>query len=157
MIDSKRLGELNKELHRIGKELQKAADEFSDVITDELIIGANKIRNTIINSMRNTKRAPWFYISGKTRVKHHPSMPGSPPAVDTGELIRSIMYDVAPLEVRVGSAGGGEYAKWLETGTPRMQARPWLEPAVEEHADDIAKRIGIAGFDLVTEPFDRIK
>lgn len=151
MIDSRELAKLNKKLHKIGKELQKAAADIPDVITQELVIGANLIRNTIIQSMRSTKRAPW--TTGK--AGHHPSMPGHPPAVDTGELLRSIMFDARPMEVEIGTFGGAPYGKWLETGTSKMEARPWLEPAVEEHADDIVKRIGIVGFNLVTEPFDR--
>lgn len=156
MIDSEALKKLNKDLNRIGRELAKQADKIPSTIGRELFIGGNKIRNTIIQSMRSTKRAPWYYTSGKTRVKHHPSLPYNPPAVDTGELIRSILFDVDHMSMEVGSYGGAPYGKWLETGTPRMKPRPWLEPAVSEHADDIIKRIGIAGFNLTTEPFERL-
>jgi hypothetical protein len=156
MIDSKELEKLNKKLARIGRDLIKQADKFPNAVTQELVIGANKIRNTIINSMRSTKRAPWYYTSGKTKVKHHPSLPYNPPAVDTGELIRSIMFDAREMEVEIGTFGGAPYGKWLETGTKdgKLKPRPWLDPAVQEHADDIVKRIGIAGFNLMTEPFE---
>ncbi len=155
MIDSKALRGLNKKLAKIGRDLAKQVDEFPDAITKTLTIGANDIRNTILRSMRNTKRASYYYTSGKTKVRHRPSLPYNPPAIDTGELARSIMYDTEYMQVEIGTYGGAPYGKYLETGTKRMKPRPWLQPAVEEHQDDIIKRIGIVGFNAVTEPFDR--
>jgi HK97 gp10 family phage protein len=41
------------------------------------------------------------------------------------------------LEAEVGSKGGAPYAKYLETGTKKMEARPFLKPAIEAHRDQI--------------------
>ena len=67
------------------------------------------------------------------------------------------------MKLQVGTAGGtkmkkdGEsYGVHLETGTYNMAARPWLAPAVEQHADELVKRIGITGFDLASNPFKGI-
>jgi len=84
-------------------------------------------------------------VTGKT-----PSAPGEIPAVVTGRLKGSIMWD-APTKLtrRIGSTlkpeGGqsGSYAMYLEYGTPqqRMKARPWARPALARNKKRIAKMI----------------
>lgn len=62
-----------------------------------------------------------------------PSQPGSKPAVRTGRLRDSITWrpgvDAASPYVDVGSAV--VYAPFVELGTSRMAARPYLRPALE--------------------------
>lgn len=58
-----------------------------------------------------------------------PSAPGNPPAIDTGNLYRHI-----EIGLHAGGAGGylraaTEYAIYLELGTSRMAARPFMLPA----------------------------
>jgi HK97 gp10 family phage protein len=64
-------------------------------------------------------------------VKHRASAPGQAPANDTGNLIGSIQT------VQMPDQGGAvaskvivsaKYAKWLEYGTRRMAARPFVGP-----------------------------
>jgi len=57
-----------------------------------------------------------------------PSDPGDPPHADTGKLRQSIMVRVDGDSVIVGSPL--KYSLWLELGTSRMAARPFLAPAV---------------------------
>jgi HK97 gp10 family phage protein len=64
------------------------------------------------------------------RVVHQASAPGQPPAVDTGTLTNSISFSFEnPLMARI--IINAEYASYLENGTARMAARPFIEPAVE--------------------------
>lgn len=62
-----------------------------------------------------------------------PSVPGSGPAVRTGLLRSSITWrpglDAQSPYVDVGTAV--EYAAFVEIGTSRMGARPYLRPALE--------------------------
>lgn len=62
-----------------------------------------------------------------------PSVPGHGPAVRTGRLRGSITWrpglDAISPYVDVGSAV--VYAPYVELGTSRMQARPFLRPALE--------------------------
>ena len=71
---------------------------------------------------------------------HHPSLPGNPPAVDTGTLRRSITYSVDE-ENLVGYVGSvlndPPYEVYLEYGTSRMKPRPWLKPATEKSMEKI--------------------
>lgn len=86
-------------------------------------------------SVRKTK-------SGK---RHYRSLPGEPPAVDTGTLRASIMSSVALDGVNVvGKVGPDveviaqrvpvgtdvEYGLYLELGTNKMKPRPYLRPAL---------------------------
>lgn len=61
-----------------------------------------------------------------TNAGPSPSAAGNPPAVDTGNLRRSIQVkqDTANGDVEVGT--NLEYARYLEYGTSKMAARPWL-------------------------------
>ena len=154
MIDSKELAKLNIKLNKIGRDLLKTSVEIPNEITRELAVGANDIRNTIIRSMKDTKRAPWSYKRG--RKKHYPSAPGEPPAIDFGELVRSIMFDVRSMEIEIGSWAGAPYAEFLETGTKKMKARPWLDPAVEKHRQAIIDRVGDGVFEMILKPFEKI-
>lgn len=75
-------------------------------------------------------------LSVSTRA-NGPSAPGGFPHADTGTLRKSISYavDRSRLEVRVGSTV--LYAPWLEDGTTKMAARPYLRRT----ARDLESRI----------------
>ncbi len=160
MIETKALTKLNKDLNKIGEELFETARKVPDVITRRLAIGANDIRNTIILSMRDTPKDGKTYKRGKK--KHIASSSGNPPAIDSGELVRSIIFDVQDMEVEIGSAGGAPYAEALEFGSTdwsllggatKMAPRPWLEPAVKKHSKEIVNDIGESVFELIGKPF----
>ena len=110
---------------------KKAIDSFNA----ELLDGANQIRTKILSNMQGTKRAAWFTMKDKER--HYPSAPGNSPAIDEGELIRSIIVDVNTEGIEVGAEIMAPYAPLLEKGTKKMKARPFLQPAIDSEADDI--------------------
>lgn len=60
-------------------------------------------------------------------------------SVVTGNLRNSIAYEVNIDEVEIGT--NVEYASFVEFGTRRMNAKPYLEPAVADHADTYRKII----------------
>lgn len=67
-----------------------------------------------------------------------PSLPGNPPAVDTGALRASIHVEKPKAMVR-DIMDGVEYGVSLEFGTTRMAARPWLTPAVEAEREPLTQ------------------
>lgn len=102
------------------------------------------IRNNIMEKMATTKRAPWKYKRGKSKW-HHPSMPGSPPAPDNPKLMESFeVYRVGGhLEVGTNIL----YAKFLEKGTSKMAARPFLEVGMADiDVEDRIKTAIMEGF-----------
>ncbi len=89
------------------------------------------------------------YKSGKTEklISVHSkgrSEPGNPPAPDTGRLMGSITHAVETEgEKVVGHVGTNvEYGKYLEYGTSKMAARPWLGVTIEKDKDRIKEIIG---------------
>ena len=74
--------------------------------------------------------------------KHSPPAPaGQAPAVRTGRL-RSSVTKTTPyrsgarmVSIRIGSPV--EYGKFLESGTTRMAARPWLRPTATGKASEM--------------------
>lgn len=72
-------------------------------------------------------------------VTHVASAPGEAPNTDTGKLVSSIKIqkDAKLFTVAVGT--DLEYGKFLEFGTTRMAARPWLGPACEKNKSLIVK------------------
>lgn len=80
-----------------------------------------------VTSIQSGGRSGRFYRRG-----HQASSPGEPPKTDTGQLVRNItMQKVGELEYTVGSRKGAPYGFWLEFGTRKMGARPWLKPAFD--------------------------
>ena len=60
--------------------------------------------------------------------------------VDTGRLRNSITHSLAPEEEAVYIGTNVEYAPYVEFGTRRTKAQPFLKPAVQDHAEEY-KRI----------------
>jgi len=71
--------------------------------------------------------------TGNLYGNHRASAPGQAPAIDTGRLVGSgfatgVEKDGLDYVVKVGF--NAEYAIYLERGTDRMAARPFIAPAV---------------------------
>ena len=91
-----------------------------------------KIESTAKHLMRDTETNP-DVAYGKRH--HHPSIPGSAPAPDSGELMRSITHDVTSKGGQsVGHVGSiinnPPYPVYLEYGTTKMKPRPWLSASI---------------------------
>ena len=74
-------------------------------------------------------------------IRHQASAPGEPPATNTGVLINSIVGEVttnADNKIQGYVRAGAGYAGYLEFGTRRMAARPFLNPAIERNKAQIA-------------------
>lgn len=127
--------------------LSKVAPQVEHSLVNTIKLCCKKVQDDIQYSMAHTERdmSKTYYTNNKTK-SHHPSMPGNPPAVDTGNLRNSIRYEVHE-EVKevygvVGSSQLDEnYAVYTEYGTSKMAPRPWLRPAMAKNNDWIRKSI----------------
>jgi len=64
--------------------------------------------------------------------------------VDTGNLMGSIGSDIDGLSAEVGPTA--EYGGYVEYGTSKMDAQPYMGPAFEKHAPVFEKALGqVAG------------
>jgi HK97 gp10 family phage protein len=86
-------------------------------------------------------------ISGATQSQRaaNRSRPGEPPHVDTGHLRRNVGWsrDTTTKKRKIGTGIGNKdsvgYAVWLEFGTSRMAARPFLRPPAKTHRNKLRK------------------
>lgn len=56
--------------------------------------------------------------------------------IRTGRLRNSLTHEVHTEEKSVWIGTAVEYAKFVEFGTRKMKPRPYLKPAIVEHADE---------------------
>ena len=78
--------------------------------------------------------------AGKTRADG-PSKGGDPPHKDFGQLAQEIFHEVDPKELSVSVFTTVNYGFWLEVGTTKMEARPFLRTSLEEMRAQIRKII----------------
>lgn len=132
--------------------LKKKASNINGTLEKAIEGCCIKVRDDIQYNMAHTQRdmSKTYYTNNKTKA-HHPSLPGNPPAVDSGNLRDSIRYEIHG-EGReaygiVGSSQKDEdYAVWMEYGTSdgRIEKRPWLRPAMIKNNDFIRHQIAKA-------------
>lgn len=72
---------------------------------------------------------------------HQASAPGEFPKTDTGQLVSSLFFRVAADKLSAFFGTKLAYGRYLEFGTSRMRARPWLRPTLQANADAITKRV----------------
>lgn len=120
---------------------------------DDFLYGvADAVEEAMTKSCIHVERIARQSIGGKGSGRaykrgkkiHKASAPGRPPARDTGTLASSVSYEVSRrgfnIQGRVGPDLGKirmrsrhtepDYGSYLELGTSRMKARPWLKPAL---------------------------
>jgi hypothetical protein len=68
-----------------------------------------------------------------------PSQAGEPPRKRTGFLQRNVLYELdrASLTGRVGVSRSALYGLYLELGTARMRARPFIASTLAAHRDKL--------------------
>lgn len=75
-------------------------------------------------------------------VKHQASAPGEPPASDTGRLVQAREIRLDADQHRAVLAFHTIYAWWLETGTEKMEPRPFARRALLEKGNEALTVIG---------------
>lgn len=135
------------------KFLQERASTLKDNMEIAIGLCGDKIVSDIKYSMDHTERnTDKTYYTNNSTKGHHPSMPGNPPAVDTGRLKASINYEVYKNEKEVyGIVGSTQkypdnYGEYLEYGTSdgKIAPRPWLKPAMRKNNDFIRMSVAKA-------------
>lgn len=95
------------------------------------------VRNEAISLVQNSPATGRTYQ--RRGIAHVASSPGNPPRTDTGNLINSIrtkfMYENLTGIVNAGAL----YAAPLEFGTPKIEPRPFMRPALANRRRDINK------------------
>ncbi len=116
-----------------------------------------KVADFFRNKKDEKKRVPRKRnkpIGEKKKKIHMPSAPGEPPALDTGTLRASIFAkvetfqdevigkvgpDIDKILIRAEAGTDVEYGYYLELGTSKMAARPYLRPGLAKSAGQIMR------------------
>ena len=132
-IQVKNLNVALKKFDTLKKDLETP---FREVIAG----GAQLIRGQAIRSIQTGPKSGRIYEKYNPRRTHQASAPGQAPASDTGNLVSQIIVRPKnPDEVAVES--NALYSSFLEFGTSKMLARPFLFPATERSRPKIVQAV----------------
>jgi len=124
------------------KRLQRVTNDIDDIEKESVYLTANLIKNTAVKSIQAVSMGTFVQRQkqgGKGTYTHIASKPDSAPNTDTGNLVKSI--SVQPLQPRKIMTVGvnAKYAEALEFGTRKMDARPFMQPSIEDNKDALEK------------------
>lgn len=134
-IDLQGMAQLLAQLRSLGA---NADDVVSEVISD-LVLDTQSIA---IQGIQRSGGGGRTYQKYNPRRTHSASAPGNYPSSDTGRLassVRAILPTASSMFGQVGTAV--KYGAWLEFGTSRMAARPWLLPSFKVAKIGIEKEL----------------
>ena len=113
-------------------ELKKIINQAENLVSESSVYMAEEMKKSITSGAK----------SGRRYGSHTSSAPGQAPANWTGELLRSIkvqkMKGISFVYITA------KYAQFLEFGTSKMRARPFIIPAfikTKKYIQDKLKRI----------------
>jgi HK97 gp10 family phage protein len=119
------------QLDRLAKDMELP---FQEVVKG----GGQLIRAEAIKSIQTGAKSGVMYQMYNPRREHRASAPGQAPASDTGNLVSKITVKQKSLNV-VHVESNADYSAFLEYGTSKMQARPFMFPAFEKSKKPILR------------------
>ena len=117
--------------------IQKMSSKTLANLKKTVRVTANETRNTAVNSILQNAR------SGGEVTRYNPnrtiriSAEGSPPASDTGFLASNIHLVMDGDQLGASVESRADYSKFLEFGTIKMRARPFMQPALMKNKREI--------------------
>lgn len=125
---------------RIERQLRNIPAARQAAVQRAVTIGAERVRGqaALLIQQGPPRSGRAYQIAGKTHIA---SAPGEPPKTRSGRLAGSIF--VRPEDGGMAASVGTniEYGRYLEFGTKKMAARPWLFPTFERLKNEISRRI----------------
>ena len=132
-IQVKNINEALKKFDTLKKDLETP---FREVIAG----GAQLIRGEAIRSIQNGPKSGRIYEKYNPRRTHRSSAPGQAPASDTGNLVSQIRVREENKDL-IKVESNALYSSFLEFGTSKMLARPFLFPATERSRPKIIQAV----------------
>ena len=94
-------------------------------------LGAVNVQREAVKSIQEGGKSGVVYQKYNPRRVHQASAAGEPPASDTGLLASNISLDIDPDGLGASVDSRADYSSFLEFGTSKMAARPFMQPALE--------------------------
>ena len=112
---------------------KKCANQANIKVDQILAAGAIETNSEARKSILEHRSKGNVYLRGKNNsISHTASTAGNPPNSDTGTLVKNIRVEKIKGGYDVGSRKGAPWGLWLEFGTSKVAARPWLTPAYQK-------------------------
>ena len=122
------------------KTYQKASNEVRKKLQRVIIYGVNAVRNTAVDGILRGAKTGEIYEKYNPRRTHKASSSGEYPASDTGFLANNIVTKVATDGLSGKITSRANYSAFLEFGTIKMGARPFMQPSLEQNRPKIRAR-----------------
>ena len=120
----------------------RSAEVLQDYTSDaKQLVGeaANLVRNTAVESIVQGAKSGVTYRKYNPRRVHTASAAGEAPASDTGYLVNNIFVNIDADGFGASVESRADYSSFLEFGTTKMAARPFMQPALEENRSKIKR------------------
>ena len=120
----------------------RSAEVIKDYTSDakKLVCrAATLVRNTAVESILQGAKSGVTYSKYNPRRTHTASAAGEPPASDTGYLANNILVNIDADGFGASVESRADYSSFLEFGTSKMAARPFMQPALEENRAKIKR------------------
>jgi len=101
--------------------------------------GGQMVMNEAKQSIQQNSGGGKTYQKYKPRRTHTASAEGQPPNTDTGFLVSNIFLQIDPDGLGADVESRADYSGYLEFGTSKMEARPYLQPALEANRRNIIR------------------
>jgi HK97 gp10 family phage protein len=111
----------------------KVEAKYASVVKNIIASGVQDTMNTAKTSIQQHQS------KGRTYGKHTASVAGNPPNSDTGFLASNIFMVLDADKLGGSVESRADYSGFLEFGTSKMGARPYLQPALEENKPKIRR------------------
>tara|TARA_Y100001937_G_scaffold50340_2_gene70008 strand:+ start:828 stop:1256 length:429 start_codon:yes stop_codon:yes gene_type:complete len=126
---------------------KRLTTEAENEIKVRLFSSANLVEAEAKQSIQRGVKTGRVYK--RRSIIHQASAPGEPPASDTGFLVSNITktaVEKSGTALSIAVESKAKYSKFLEFGTRKMSARPFLQPALEKNRNKIKGKFAKGGF-----------
>ena len=123
--------------------IDEAIGKIGSEAEDRMLKAVNEVRNETLDTLSGSRTGRKYKVPG-TNKYYTASAPGEPPAVQLGDLRKSVKSGVEKKGEDVTGFVGTELEKgsMLEFGTRKMKPRPWLRPSFEKAKSKVKDILG---------------
>jgi hypothetical protein len=129
-------------LSELMAQLQRIEDIGDQVVLETITDLVTDTHQFAVDGIAGPPATGTVYEKYNPKRTHQASAPGQYPATDTGRLLVGVRMELPSPSKMVGRVGTAvKYGPYLEFGTSKMAARPWLLPSFEKAKIGIAKEL----------------
>lgn len=141
------------DLSMFNKALSDMSRASQQEAKNAITIVAYHVEGEAKNNIQTGSRSGNISKRGKSGKTHQASAVGEFPKTDFGALVSGITaeFNFDGLEATVGSRISAPHGFWLEFGTSKTPARPWLSRTINENREFIDKRFEKALSEIAKE------